>query len=537
MKRLIQLTTWGMIVFMGSPVLAQNLVPNPGFEAFSQCPDGRGQVSLAPPWFSPNGGGVDYVNSCAGNNGAGVPTNNWGHQFPLEGKGYAGVRVWRGGGLYREYLAVDLTEPLEAGEKYFLRFFVTPGDSMQYMTDDIGMFISKEPIPELTLLPFQPFIANPQGETINDFVNWKEISGEYTATGGEKHLVIGNFKNEQEITLVLRSESEDLNESAYFFVDKVLVENCKSRLPDSILFVDKKSLCPGETIELKGYESSEVDITYKWSDGSEDSSLNVTEPGEYELEIKVNGCTKKEKINIAAAKGPEIDLGNDTTLCPGTNMTLSLKDFEGTWNWGDGSSEEELLISQPGTYYLEARLENCSTLDSIEVSYETNPPSTSIWDTLICQGAEVQLASSVSGATYIWSDLSNDSVLLVKNPGIYWVDVQTACYIWRKNFMLATEDCGCEIFIPNVITPNGDGINDDFQLQLREGIEAYHLQIFDRWGIKLFESHDPAQHWNGVDKQRNPTAEGVYYWALTYECFKAGIFQPVTQKGYVTVLR
>ena len=126
-RKIKHISIWTLLALGILPTLAQNLVPNPSFEEYTLCPGNRGQIALVPPWFSPNGGGVDYINECGGNNGAGVPTNNWGHQYPLEGEGYAGVRVWRGGGLYREYLAADLKSPLEAGERYFLSFFCESG--------------------------------------------------------------------------------------------------------------------------------------------------------------------------------------------------------------------------------------------------------------------------------------------------------------------------------------------------------------------------------------------------------------------------
>ena len=408
---------------------------------------------------------------------------------------------------------------------------------MRYTTDDIGMFISQSPIPDFDLLPFQPLIANSQAEIINDFNMWKEISGEYVAVGGEQHLAIGNFLNEEETTLILRSNESDYHESAYFFVDKVLVENCKSRLPDTIIFASTTSLCPGEEIKLEGYQSPDEELSYLWSDGSDLSSLIIETPGEYELRTKINGCTITEKIKIDAKEGPKIDLGNDTTLCPNETLSLSIEDFQGTWTWGNGSTEKELRVSEAGIYYLEASLGNCSSLDSIQVDYVENPPPTSIWDSLICMGTEVSLVPEVSDAQYIWSDLSQDSLLVVQNPGTYWVDVMTDCYTWRKTFTVSAEDCGCELFIPNVITPNGDGINDEFRVQLREGIEAYHLQIFDRWGRIMFESYSPADHWKGIDAKQTPSPEGVYYWFLTYQCLQNGHIRPLTQKGNISVLR
>jgi gliding motility-associated-like protein len=65
-----------------------------------------------------------------------------------------------------------------------------------------------------------------------------------------------------------------------------------------------------------------------------------------------------------------------------------------------------------------------------------------------------------------------------------------------------------ELRIPNVFSPNGDGVNDFFAVELR-GHGFYHIQIFNRWGQQVYESNDPEKPWDG---RFNGTllAEGVY---------------------------
>lgn len=71
------------------------------------------------------------------------------------------------------------------------------------------------------------------------------------------------------------------------------------------------------------------------------------------------------------------------------------------------------------------------------------------------------------------------------------------------------------IFIPEVFTPNGDGVNDVltvfYQLPL-----SFELTIFNRWGAAIFVSHDSGNQWNGMYGDE-PCKEGVYAWVLTYE--------------------
>ena len=71
-----------------------------------------------------------------------------------------------------------------------------------------------------------------------------------------------------------------------------------------------------------------------------------------------------------------------------------------------------------------------------------------------------------------------------------------------------------ELFIPNVFTPNADGINDVFRPDY-SGVEPYALQIFDRWGTLVF-SHQgsPAEGWDGYTPSGAPASEGVYYYLI-----------------------
>ncbi len=99
------------------------------------------------------------------------------------------------------------------------------------------------------------------------------------------------------------------------------------------------------------------------------------------------------------------------------------------------------------------------------------------------------------------------------------------------------------VYIPNVFTPNGDGLNEKFRLSYSnyasvdamEFMQTYEILIYNRWGRLVFESTSPTNVWNGVIDNDDAT-EGVYYYILTYqrECLDP---EPIKTVGYVTVLR
>jgi gliding motility-associated-like protein len=69
--------------------------------------------------------------------------------------------------------------------------------------------------------------------------------------------------------------------------------------------------------------------------------------------------------------------------------------------------------------------------------------------------------------------------------------------------------------VPNVFTPNGDGNNDFFLPILAEGLTTYKLLVYDRWGLKMFESVNDNKGWDGRAKNGSPAPDGTYYYIIT----------------------
>ena len=72
-----------------------------------------------------------------------------------------------------------------------------------------------------------------------------------------------------------------------------------------------------------------------------------------------------------------------------------------------------------------------------------------------------------------------------------------------------------KIYIPSAFTPNGDGINDQFGVK-GEGINGFHLYVYDRWGLVLFETTDPRHGWDGTYKGQ-PVQQDTYVYEVTNE--------------------
>ena len=78
---------------------------------------------------------------------------------------------------------------------------------------------------------------------------------------------------------------------------------------------------------------------------------------------------------------------------------------------------------------------------------------------------------------------------------------------------LAADSTGSELAVPNVFTPNGDGINDYFEVTT-DGTRVYEFSIFTRTGTRVYHSLSPRIFWDGKSNSGHDLKEGVYYYVI-----------------------
>ncbi len=238
-----------IFVFLCSKGFAQNLVPNPSFEFYINCPTDFIQIEKAIPWlptFRYFANGVlftssDFYNECNNsiNNDVGVPCPNQDPlvkfcQNPHSGIGYAAIILMQPAlSNYREYLEVKLNDSLKHGKRYCVEFWVNfAGD--KYATDALGACLSKDTLYGLCsqwacLINAIPQINNLAGKILKDTINWVSVSDTMTAQGGEQFITIGNFKNDS-LTL-LDTVNYYPAGCAYYLIDDVSVMECEPVIP------------------------------------------------------------------------------------------------------------------------------------------------------------------------------------------------------------------------------------------------------------------------------------------------------------------
>jgi hypothetical protein len=212
-----------------------NLVPNPSFEIYDTCPNNGGQIFYAQPWFNPTQGTPDYFNVCDAPV-LGTPANLLGYQTPHSGNAYAGFfaaynDTSMGIPNYREYVETKLDSSLQPGIKYFVSFYVSLADSMNFSSDKLGVAFSLDTTQNDSLYGYMlyltPQIENFSGNFLSSKTSWMKVSGSFIAQGGESFICIGNFYNDinTNTMIVGGGASPALSDwsGGYYYIDDICV--------------------------------------------------------------------------------------------------------------------------------------------------------------------------------------------------------------------------------------------------------------------------------------------------------------------------
>lgn len=216
----------------------QNLLLNPSFEEYNQCPSPNNcDIASQPHWqwsYSSN----SYANLCNFSDivptSCAAPYSTGDHgcfQYPQEGDGYALIEMV----IYpifanRTQLQTRLVKPLDSLKCYYFSMYINLCDSCIAATDDIGVLFVKNFI-SLSFLPgpydnFPPPQILHAGEFIQEKEEWVKYEGTFTATGGEEYMLIGSFSKADSIDYILLDNSSQFSNKASYLVDNITLIEC-----------------------------------------------------------------------------------------------------------------------------------------------------------------------------------------------------------------------------------------------------------------------------------------------------------------------
>ena len=291
-------------------------------------------------------------------------------------------------------------------------------------------------------------------------------------------------------------------------------------------------LCQGDSLLLLAPAHN---ASWLWNTGKTDSSLTINTGGVYRV-TATNICGHfHDSIHITDQILPVINpIIKDTSFCEGNTFLVDVnRNNANAILWLNGHDEFTYEFDSSGVYSY-SLINICgSTSDTFQLKMNHLANASLGNDTLICYGEEIVKSFPYKNHTYQWNNGATDSFRIITKPGIYGVTIFTpeGC---ENSDDLEVLNCESQLFIPNAFTPNnGDELNNTFAIK-GEGIRKFHLIIYDRWGMEVYQSTDLSQSWNGTINGED-VAPGVYSYKVWYNTGMSS--QSITKYGHFTLIR
>jgi gliding motility-associated-like protein len=440
------------------------------------------------------------------------------------------------------YASARLKEPLLTGKLYcisvYYRNYVEPAMSLGgENTYGFGICLTNQPL--RTNPGEQDIRANPVAVIRNNVRGtiWNKFQSCYKATGDEQYITLGFFHDDilrmpVEYVTVSATQTTFIQQSRLVFddVSVIAIEEAQLLGPDT-------SFCANATLKLRA--SFACANTYRWSDGSSDSTLSVTKAGRYWVAIQTDCGTLRDTITVTERKN-DLNLGPDTTLCAGQTIRLQVPPTSSLIRWDDETNLPDRTVAKHGTYWAYTEQNGCQKRDEITLTAAYPPQLRLPTDTTRCEDSPgIWLRAGPPAYRYRWSDGSTDSVRTLTSAGIYSVAAQNECGKAEVQIRLGVSNCRCAVYWPTAFTPNGDGTNDVFAGYVNcryRLIKAINWQVYNRWGEVVYQSTALTGGWDGY-YQGVAAPAGMYSYKLVVTTDQEGQSKVTEFTGSVELLR
>lgn len=522
-KRLLTLlrgAAWAWLVAIPHVALAQNLIPNPGFESYDSIPYSGGQLRFCTDWNDPcitlgmDRGTPDYLRTDSPENGGydvSAPTTTPAFAYPHGGQGMIGLVIHHEtpGFMFREYARAELAQPLSPGARYLVRFHITNGGAPCRYARASARFSFLLSTDAVMQWGSDRIHRQPQYSMAEIFYDttWRAFEVPVLADSAYRYITFGNFRTDYgtEDSLVDHGQQGDL---AYVFVDDVsLVRHVEAG--------DDTTVCLSSPLTLEatgGYSG-----TYWWEYPPGDTlgvGASVMVVPVSDMTVVLHEGTYTDTLQVHVVAPPVVDLGPDIAICdPSVDVGVPLPGV--TYAWSTGSTAPTITVGSAGLYWVDASNGPCTVRDSILVRFDR--PLVDLGpDRERCVGDTLRLDAGHPGALHHWSTGHDGQELTVSASGIFMVEVDQAGCVGTDTVQVMFDPGPSTAMVPNVFTPNGDGVNDRFQAELpvTTTSQDFLLQVWDRWGAELFRGTSSGEAWDGRAPVGEEAPAGVYFYRL-----------------------
>lgn len=253
----------------------------------------------------------------------------------------------------------------------------------------------------------------------------------------------------------------------------------------------------------------------------------------YTFEVEDNfGCSYDTTIIVETIDGPTIISGDTTctdfqfsnTYVPSVGGVSG-----GTW-FADGPGNvtfspnntfinPSVTADEDGEYTIYFNDNVCNDTVTAMVTFMSEPTALLYGEDTVCQNDTAQFYTTTSwGETYAWYGptgtlISTDTTASSQETGIHALVASNVCGSDSALIDLLVESCE----IPNVITPNGDDVNETFYTRYADVYPDVHLVIYNRWGRVVYRTESYDNSWAGEKNNGKPVNSGVYFYVMKWD--------------------
>ena len=478
-----------------------SLIPNPSFEDQRCCPTTRSEMNCATTWIQASTPTTDYIHLCGWRGWEGLPI-----PLPIpDGEGAIGFRDGRfsrtdmsnSNPNWKEYAGACLISPLRAGVDYKFQFHIGFTNQINSPAINITFFGTTD----CRNLPF--------GENDENFgcptngPGWTLLGSTFASGSSEWKQVEINVRPREDITAIAIGPAcaeRSLDDNPYYFFDNLILAE-QSAFEFEIV-ANNQPCAPDLSLSLPEYDT----LTYQWYKdgialvGETERTLSALS-GEGNYQVVLDNGNECGITKAFVHRLPVINTVTAQTICQGESYLFGAQQ-----------------LTEAGIYWdtLKAT-SNCDSIVQLELEVERNVEST----------VDVKIFPFES---------FNIGQNRFNQPGEFSRTIPSS--LGCDSTVNLTLDY-YHVYIPNIFSPNGDGINDFFNINGDTDLQQIvSLRIFNRWGGMIYEANNLTPNllnsgWNGQSRGEDvPEAVYVYTTDIVMDDGKKR-----TLSGMVTVMR
>ena len=280
----------------------------------------------------------------------------------------------------------------------------------------------------------------------------------------------------------------------------------------AISVTGNNSICLGQSTNLTALGSN----SYTWSTGSTNSTINVspTSTTNYTVSSISASCSNTAVYTVSVTPPPTLTV-TGTPYCAGQTTTVTASGAV-SYTWSTGSTTNSTVISPLGntTYtVIGSSIPSCTSSSVFTPSLITSAPQIiNTSPVIFCLDSIKAITVRIEGGNQPYNvtwlipgggivpfDTTNYTFYFTQSStpssGSYTVVVTDQC-LYSDTLAIDINSIDCDVLAPNVVTPNGDGVNDFFKINGLENFPGSSLNVFNRWGNKLYSNDDYKNNWS-----------------------------------------